>query len=206
MQDQSPKALSDYQRTRRIMLALLLGIVGVGLIFIASSQNEEWHDYIELVGMMLILIGIGGRMWSTLYIGGHKAASVVDTGPYSIMRNPLYFFSTIAAGGVGLQAGSIWLGVIFALACWAAFAVVTRREESWLAANLGQAYVDYMKRVPRFFPNPLLFKDQTEVTFQPRLLNRTWVDGLAFFASVPIFELIEHAQEAGIFPVLLYLP
>lgn len=206
MKDQSPKALSDYQRMRRIALALVLGTVGVGLVFVASSQSEEWHDYIELVGMMLILIGIGGRMWSTLYIGGHKAASVVDTGPYSIMRNPLYFFSMIAAGGVGLQAGSIWLGVIFAFACWAAFAVVTRREESWLSANLGRPYIDYMQRVPRFFPNPLIFKDQAEVTFRPKLLNRTWLDGLAFFASVPIFELIENAQDAGIFPVFWYLP
>lgn len=206
MQDNTPKSLSDYQRMRRLMLAAILAIVGIGLIFVGSSQPEVTHDYIELFGMMLILIGIGGRMWSTLYIGGNKAATVVDAGPYSVMRNPLYFFSAIAAGGVGAQTGSWSLGVIFAVACWIAFSIVTLREEKWLAANLGAPYIDYMRRVPRFFPNPFIFRDQAQVTFRPKLLNRTWLDGLAFFASVPVFELIERAQEAGIFPIILYLP
>lgn len=206
MQDNSKQALSAYQRMRRIMLAVVLAIVGCGVIFVATSHGEIMHERIELVGMMLILIGIGGRMWSTLYIGGSKAATVIDTGPYSMMRNPLYFFSAIAAGGVGAQTGSIVLGVAFAVACWLAFTIVTLREERWLTANLGAPYVDYMRRVPRFFPNPWLYRDQPTVTFRPKLLNRTWFDGLAFFLSVPAFELIEYAQSTGVFPVLLRLP
>ena len=187
------------------MLAVVLGIVGIGLIFIGSAHDELWHERIESNGMMLILIGIGGRLWSTLYIGGRKAAEVVDTGPYSIMRNPLYFFSTIAAMGVGMQAGSMWLGAAFAVGCWAAFHIVTLREERWLAANLGQPFRDYMARVPRFFPNPFIYRDQQEVTFSPKLLNRTWLDGLAFFASVPILETLESLQQAGWIPVFAYL-
>lgn len=206
MQDNSRKALSVYQRTRRYTLALLIGLICVGLLFIASDNSEAVHDRIEWIGIMLILIGIGGRMWSTLFIGGHKAATVVDTGPYSVMRNPLYFFSTVAAAGVGMQTGSLTLGAVFAVLCWAAFTVVTLREERWLTANLGQTYIDYMKRVPRFFPNPRLYRDPPEVTFRPKLLNRTWLDGLVFFLAVPAFELIEYAQEAGMLPVWLHLP
>lgn len=205
MQDNSPKALSAYQRTRKIMLRLIIAIGVAGIFFIASSQDEMGHEQIEAYGRMLILIGIGGRMWSTLFIGGNKAAKVVDTGPYSVTRNPLYFFSTIAAGGVGAQTGSILLGIIFAIVCWAAFTVVTLREERWLKANLGEPYLDYMARVPRFFPYPWLYRDQPEVIFKPRLLNRTWIDGLAFFLSVPAFELIETGQESGIIPVFAHL-
>jgi protein-S-isoprenylcysteine O-methyltransferase Ste14 len=205
MQDNSRKALSDYQRSRRLMLALILAIVSIGLVFVGSAHDELWHERIESNGMMLILVGIGGRLWSTLYIGGHKAARVIDTGPYSIMRNPLYFFSTIAAAGVGMQAGSIWLGLAFAFGCWAAFSIVTRREERWLAANLGQPYLDYVARVPRFFPNPFIYRDQPEVTFNPRLLNRTWLDGLAFFASVPILETLETLQQSGWISVVAHL-
>lgn len=206
MQDNSRKALSIYQRTRRYTLALLIGLICVGLLFVASDNSELVHDRIEWIGIMLILIGIGGRMWSTLFIGGHKAATVVDAGPYSMMRNPLYFFSTVAAAGVGMQTGSVTLGVIFAVLCWAAFTVVTLREERWLTANLGDPYIDYMNRVPRFFPNPRLYRDQSEVTFRPKLLNRTWLDGLVFFLAVPAFELIEYAQETGMLPVWLLLP
>lgn len=206
MQQNTPKALSAFQRTRRYALAAIIAIGGLGLIFVASSHDKREHDYLEMIGVVLIMVGIGGRLWSTLYIGGHKAATVIDTGPYSVMRNPLYFFSTVAASGVGMQTGSLVLGALFGFGCWLAFTIVTLREEKWLTANLGQVYVDYVNRVPRFFPKPSLYRDQKEVTFRPALLNRTWLDGLVFFISIPTFELVEFAQNSGYLPVLLRLP
>lgn len=197
--------LAAYQRKRRQVLAIIFTVIGVGLIFVGSAHGELWHERIESIGSMLILIGIGGRLWSTLYIGGRKSAEVVETGPYSIMRNPLYFFSSVAAMGVGAQAGSVILAIAFAVFCWLAFLVVIRREETFLEASFGAPYADYMARVPRFFPNPKLYRDQELVTFQPRLLNRTLVDGLAFFASIPLFELMETLQEAGWLPVLAHM-
>lgn len=205
MADNSDRAMSDYQRMRRYALAVLIVLVAIPLIFGGSAHGELMHERIESVGAMLILIGIGGRLWATLYIGGRKSAEVVDTGPYSVMRNPLYFFSTIAIMGVGAQAGSYVLALGFAFLCWAAFSLVIRREEAFLAERMGTPYRDYLARVPRFFPNPRLWRDQPEVTFDPRLLNRTLIDGLAFFASVPLFEFIEEAQEQGWIPVFFHL-
>jgi protein-S-isoprenylcysteine O-methyltransferase Ste14 len=205
MNNNSDKAMSDYQHTRRVVLACLLTAIAVLLVFAQSTHSELVHERIESIGMMTILIGIGGRLWSTLYIGGRKMAEVVDTGPYSVMRNPLYFFSTVAAAGVGAQLGSLILMVVFAALCWAAFSIVIRREEAFLSARMGKPYQDYLGRVPRFFPNPRLYRDEAEVSFQPRLLKRTLIDGLAFFASVPLFETLETLQEQGIIPVLFHL-
>ena len=42
-----------------------------------------------------------------LYVGGRKNAELVTTGPYSMMRNPLYFFSLLGVAGVGAQTGSV---------------------------------------------------------------------------------------------------
>lgn len=202
----SETGLEGYQRMRRAVIAALLVLLATLLLFIKSSQPELVHEEIELWGMMLMLVGIGGRLWSTLYIGGRKSSVVVDIGPYSVTRNPLYFFSAIAAAGVGMQVGSWVLGIVFAVLCWAAFLVVIRKEESFLRRELGQPYLDYFARVPRFFPNLLLYKDRQEVTFRPKLLLQTLVDGLAFFLAVPIFELIEKGQASGIIPVMLSLP
>ena len=200
----SDKAMSDYQRIRRYALGVLILLVALPLIFGQSAHSELEHERIESVGMMLILIGIGGRLWSTLYIGGRKSAEIVDTGPYSVMRNPLYFFSTIAIMGVGAQAGSYVLAFAFAFLCWGAFSIVIRREEAFLGERMGARYSDYLARVPRFFPKPWLWKDQGTVTFEPRLLNRTLMDGLAFLISVPLFEFIEEAQEHGWIPVFFH--
>lgn len=143
-------------------------LVAIPLIFGRSNHGELEHEQIEAVGRMLILMGIGGRLWSTLYIGGRKSAEIVDTGPYSIMRNPLYFFSTVAIMGVGAQAGSYMLALFFAVLCWAAFSLVIRREEAFLAERMGPAYRDYVARVPRFFPNPRLWKDRGARHFRSR--------------------------------------
>lgn len=197
--------MGRYQRHRRILLALLIGAFCILLVFAGSLHDELAHERIEAHGIILILIGIGGRLWSILYIGGRKSAEVVATGPYSVMRNPLYFFSTIAAAGIGTQTGSVIVAAASAVLCAAAFYIVTLREERHLTTVLGAPYRDYIARVPRFFPNPRLFRDQAEITFTPRIFNHTLIDGLAFLISIPFFELVESGQEVGVIPVLFWL-
>jgi len=198
--------LARYQRLRRFVLGGLILIIGFGLLSVDSSQTELVHEKIELWGMMAMLIGIGGRLWSTLYIGGRKASQIVDIGPYSVTRNPLYLFSAIASAGIGMQVGSWLLGLMFFVLCWAAFSIVTLREEKFLSQQFGAPYQDYLNRVPRFFPNPMIYRDVEEAVFQPSRLRQTLLDGLFFFAAVPAFELIERAQQSGLLPVLASLP
>lgn len=205
LREQSASAMAAFQRWRRLVLGIMLLTLGALLVFGRSLQPESLHEQIEAYGVVLILIGIGGRLWSTLYIGGRKSTEVVSTGPYSITRNPLYLFSAVAVAGVGAQMGSLVAPAQFALLCWAAFHLVILREESYLKVQLGAAYEAYLARVPRFLPRPWLFRDQQEVTFRPHVLNRTVLDGLAFFLSIPFFELVEKGQETGTIPVLFQI-
>jgi len=204
MSGETAKAMAAFQSSRRYVLAFLIGIICILLIFGSSLQGDSMHELIEAYGLALILIGIGGRLWSILYIGGRKSAELVSTGPYSVTRNPLYFFSTIAAAGVGAQTGSIVISLLAGLFCAGAFYFVALREERYLRATLGAPYLTYVQRVPRFVPSPWLFRDQEEVTFRPRVFNRTLVDGLAFFASIPFFELVEKGRDLGMIPVVFH--
>jgi protein-S-isoprenylcysteine O-methyltransferase Ste14 len=199
------EALAAYQERRRFILALALCGAFVLLLFSGSAQDELNHERIETSGIAIILVGIGGRLWSILYIGGRKSAEVVSTGPYSITRNPLYFFSTIAAAGVGAQVGSYVIAFTSMLLCAMAFHIVSLREERHLKASLGSPYLDYMSRVPRFFPNPRLFRDDAQVTFDSRIFRVTFLDGLVFLLAIPLLETVEMAQEAGLIPVLFWL-
>ena len=198
-------ALSDYQRLRRIWLAAAIAVLSGVMLFVGTAWKETGHELIEVTGASLIGAAILGRLWCTLYIGGRKSDSVVRSGPYSIMRNPLYFFSAVGAAGVGAQSGSLTVAVAFGLLCMLAFLVVIRREEQFLAGHFGAVYQDYLKSVPRFFPNFRLFQDEDALTVIPKRIYVTLMDGLVFFAALPAFEAVEYFQDTGAVPVLLRL-
>lgn len=199
-------ALARYQKMRRLGLAILLLAALILLLFVSSSESAEVHDMVEAVGLGLIVVGIVGRLWCTLYIGGRKSAEIVATGPYSVTRNPLYVFSSIAAAGVGAQTGSVTLAIVFLLGCATAFHIVIAREESFLKDEFGSPYLRYLTTVPRFVPKPSLFRDEPELRVHTKLVYRTLTDGLVFFVAMPVFELVELWQESGLLPVVLRLP
>lgn len=200
-----PRSLGRFQKMRKVALAILMALVFVLLLFVDSNWQGRVHEAIEFTGLALIVIGIVGRMWCTLYIGGRKSAEIVASGPYSISRNPLYVFSSVAAAGVGAQTGSATVAVLFLLGCAAAFYVVILREERFLKRNFGSIYRAYLVQVPRFWPRFSRYIDHAELTVSTKRIYATLADGLVFFAAVPIFEFVEHLQRAGDLPVVLTL-
>ncbi|RWM27190.1 isoprenylcysteine carboxylmethyltransferase family protein [Mesorhizobium sp.] len=206
--DDPPAGLGGYQQMRRLVLAVLIVVLFAALLFGQSTFPPDtlMHESIEMFGVLLIFLGVVGRLWATLYIGGRKSSEVVTGGPYSITRNPLYVFSTVAAAGVGAQIGSFSGIVLFALLCAGAFHIVILREEKFLKEALGAPYQAYLAKVPRFFPNLSLYDEGDTGSFKPRLLLNTLLDGLVFLVALPAFELIDSAQQSGMLPVLFRLP
>ncbi|MDX8432197.1 isoprenylcysteine carboxylmethyltransferase family protein [Mesorhizobium abyssinicae] len=200
--------LGNYQQMRRLVLAVLIVVLFAALLFGQSTfPPDTWvHESIEMFGVLLIFLGIVGRLWATLYIGGRKSSEVVTGGPYSITRNPLYVFSTVAAAGVGAQIGSFTGIILFAALCAGAFHIVILREEKFLKEALGAPYRAYLAKVPRFFPDLSFYDEGDTGSFKPRLLLNTLLDGLVFLVALPAFELIDGAQLSGVLPVLFRLP
>jgi protein-S-isoprenylcysteine O-methyltransferase Ste14 len=208
MDDDAKESLGNYQHMRRLVLAVLIVAMVAALLFGQSVFPPDTfaHEVIEMLGVLLIFLGIVGRLWSTLYIGGRKSAEVVSGGPYSITRNPLYVFSSVAAAGVGAQMGSIVATIGFGVLCALAFHIVILREEKFLKVALGESYRSYLERVPRFFPKLSLYREGDTGSFKPRLLLNTLLDGLVFLIALPVFEMIDSAQVSGTLPVLFRLP
>jgi protein-S-isoprenylcysteine O-methyltransferase Ste14 len=201
------EVLNPVQFVRKIALGLAL-LAAVALIALVSSPPDwaAFHEDIESVGLALILICIAGRCWCTLYIGGRKGAELVDTGPYSISRNPLYFFSFVGAAGIGAQTGSLTVAAGFTVAAWVVFRIVVGREEAFLKTALGAPYARYLATVPRFLLFPWLWRGAETLQVQPRRVVLTFFDGLAFLLAIPLAEGLEMLQNNRVLPVLLRLP
>ena len=75
---------------------------------------------------------------------------LVDTGPYAVIRNPMLTGVFLVLFGIGVLLGSFCLMFVFTplfivLNVWELKCI----EEPELEKRLGQAYVEYKKRVPR---------------------------------------------------------
>jgi protein-S-isoprenylcysteine O-methyltransferase Ste14 len=200
--------LQGLQHRRRQVLAL--GIVLLLLLLLVTQSRwfgmPSVHGPIEDSGLLAIVVCIMGRTWCTLYIGGLKKRELVIKGPYSVVRNPLYLFTTIGAAGIGAQTGSIILIMLFAAGSLAVFQVVARKEEAYLAAVFPAEFADYAARVARFWPRPWLWQEADELRVRPYLVRRTFLDASLFLLAVPLVDLIEMLQRTGWLPVFITLP
>lgn len=176
-------------------------LIAAALLIARPVLDGQAHEWIEMAGFALVLVCVAGRMWSILYIGARKNRDLTTLGPYSITRNPLYLFSTIGAIGVGLIYGSLLVAALLGTLSYVAFLITAHKEADHLQVLFGERYEAYAARTPIFWPNPLLYRDSTEMAFSPDALRRTFLDGLIFLAIFPAMETLEYLQSSQILPV-----
>lgn len=200
--------LAVVQKIRKAaVLVALVGLVGLAVVTQSvGGVDGEWHEHVELAGFVAMIVSIVGRAWCSLYIGGRKKSEIVDRGPYSITRNPLYVFSYLGAFGIGAQSGSVTIGLGFVVAAMAVFYLTVQREEAFLEREFGAVYTAYKARTPRFWPRLSLWRDEEQLTIRPALFVTTILDGLVFLLAIPVFELIDAGQAAHWLRVVFHLP
>ncbi len=201
--------LQALQRKRKLVLALGLALWVLLLLFTRSrwqATAPHIHMLIESIGLLLILACIFGRTWCTLYIGGRKKRELITEGPYSVVRNPLYLFTSIGAGGIGAQTGSALVALLFMAATLTVFWVVAHREEAFLASTFPAEFAAYAARVPRFWPRLSAWREADELRVKPHLVRRTFLDACLFLLAVPTADLLAWVQRHAALPVLMQLP
>ncbi len=160
----------------------------------------------DVIGMLLIAAAVIGRMYATAFIGGHKNETLVTFGPFSICRNPLYFFSFVGAMGVGFLSNYVTFMVLLPLLFCIIYFALIRREEGFLREAFGQPYAEYCAAVPRFFPNLRRYHAPETVTMKPEFLNKALRDSALWFLAIPLLELVEYIHQVGLIPYLFTLP
>ena len=102
---------------KRIILPklLFLPLVGLAMVSHHAYQDDGPVDLsLELTGFVLLVACAMGRVWASAYISGKKNKELVTVGPYSLVRNPLYFFSLLGFIGTGLAFESITFAMLLA--------------------------------------------------------------------------------------------
>ena len=118
---------------------------------LAGWQLPVW---LAVAGAVLMLISFAVVQWTfqtnsfaaaVVRIQTERGHRVISTGPYALVRHPMYAGGMLFLISVPLILGSAW-GLILAPVMVAVLALRAVREERTLAAGL-EGYADYMRRV-----------------------------------------------------------
>jgi len=82
----------------------------------------------------------------------HEGQRLVTSGPYTVVRHPMYLGLTIAALG-GLLLYRPWTALVY-VAALPVLVARARREDKVLAEAFGPNWVAYRDRVPSWIPGP----------------------------------------------------
>ena len=162
----SDRAVKQPARHRQIVYRVCAA-VGVVLLFGLYQHDVRvegvlWRTPAAIAWSMVVLAVAGllftwwarlhlGRLWSAA-VGRKAEHHVVDTGPYAIVRHPIYTGIIVAsAATAGLRGTALaWLGAFVMTIGWV---IKARMEEKFLREQLGAAaYDDYARRVPMLSP------------------------------------------------------
>lgn len=186
----------------RLRLTRLLAICILLAFALGTGHWSNGHPVVErslfLVGIAMAGFGAAGRAWATSYISGQKLKQLITTGPYSLCRNPLYFFSWILGVGFGFCTETFTMPLVIAIVLLILTYFQIRREEVRLLRIFGEPYMAYVRTVPRFFPSFHNYVEPEEITISPRLLKRG-LFGIAFLLIlIGVFDLLRGLHESGL--------
>ena len=162
------------RRADRGSLRLLMAIIfiSVGLAWAAGRRFPQARFDVLFgmgptstmcavaAGIAVFVAGLALRWYSMAYLGrlftfdvaiaaDHQ---VIDTGPYRRIRHPAYTGSLMTFAGIGLCGGNALAFGVLLVPIVLAFMRRIVVEEAALAAALGGAYADYMRRTQRLVP------------------------------------------------------
>ena len=197
------------QNRLKISKAILLTIIILLSISVHQiERNSFLYDTLEAIGFLLVLIGVFGRIWSSLYIEGRKTKELINQGSYAVMRNPLYFFSFILMIGFCFAIKSILIAALF-LIIWILLYINTIKDEENILYNLHRKkYEQYKLNTPKIFPKFSLFKKtkkNKKIIIYIRNIERVLIESFGFIVFGGLLKILEHLHLNEILPIIFYL-
>ena len=201
----SPFVKSGLEKSRIILSKLCV----VGFFLGAATIHSNWatgglaSGTFLLIGLSLALVGCLGRVWCSLFIDGFKTKELVTCGPYSVCRNPLYFFSAVGAIGVAFGSATLAGPVVVSLCFAAYYPAIIKAEERRLVQIHGDSFREYCQNVPAFFPHWGAAKTPETYQIQTRLVMHSMVEATWFvWLTMLVHLLYQLHQRTDFLPTL----
>jgi protein-S-isoprenylcysteine O-methyltransferase Ste14 len=158
-------AMSDVVKPVLFEAAVLVGFVAWALLalwvdaFLGLRTILAWPPY-NYLGIVPFLVGVALRFWasSTIFNAGkgtplytRPTKALVTTGPYRLIRNPLYLGGLLIFLGIIVTIPSLFLAILGLIGLPIIYTGIAR-EEKGLEGRFGEDYRRYKQNVPGWIP------------------------------------------------------
>ncbi|RKY24789.1 MAG: hypothetical protein DRP62_02940 [Planctomycetota bacterium] len=157
---------------------------------------------LDSLGLTIIFFGeyirISARGYKSLRIS--EKQSLITSGPYEMVRNPMYLGSFLIGLGIVVMTLKIWMTPIYILLYLLWYQHQLSKEEQHLIKRFGQDYLDYTQATPRFFPHVkglLEFDIRKYIPLRPEWIKKEWNTILVWVLVVVFLEGYEDLRQYG---------
>ena len=122
-------------RLARLRVPLGFACAIVALVFATPTPRSF------AIGLVVALIGEGIRVWASGHI--EKGREITRSGPYRIVRHPLYLGSAILGAGFAVASHSVAVSILAVAYLGVTLVAAMRTEEAVLDAKFAGEYTAY---------------------------------------------------------------
>ena len=142
-------------RIRAVIVVVVILLIRVGAFRSHGLNTDPWRAGI---GLVLFASGLGFAIWARMHIGRNWGTpmtqkddpELVTSGPYHLVRHPIY--SGFLAAGVGTAVALIWLWLTPVALAGVYFLYSATVEERYMAEQFPVSYPLYKRSTKMLLP------------------------------------------------------
>lgn len=188
------KSFASLCVSRRVPLsiALFTGLIAVDLFVLHTRPRDflSLADPLAIASLVLIFAGLIVRTWAAGTL--RKQKQLASTGPYALVRHPLYFGSFLMMIGFGLLFHDpITLWAVAGPVAWLYWQAI-KSEERKVASLFPAEWPAYARRVPRLIPYrpaAISFQDWSLAQWRRNSEHRAWFGALLALVAIKVWQL-----------------
>jgi protein-S-isoprenylcysteine O-methyltransferase Ste14 len=147
--------LSRELRIRVVIVVLAILLVRLGAFRGHGTNTDAWRAGL---GLVLFAVGLGFAIWARVHIGRNWGTpmtqkdepELVTSGPYRLVRHPIY--SGVLMAGVGTALALNWLWLIAVALAGVYFVYSATVEERYLSEQFPDSYPAYKRSTKMMIP------------------------------------------------------
>jgi len=193
-------------RWRSYLPLVLFPVVIAGVITSAPPFSTRASERLwEYLSVAVALVGLALRGWAvgSAPLGtserstvNPRASQLRTTGPYSVVRHPLYVANGLMAFGLSMFPGIWYLPMILVLAAWLYYERIAIREEAFLADRFGAEFEAWSSRVPACWPSTASYRRSAVPYSWKKVLRHEFHGLLVIAAGAFVFDAAQESWRA----------